>query len=293
MWARHNRLFLGSISRPGLGSSIRQKVMILRTSFRSHTVLRQSLAGMALLALLSVPAGVSAQESQPLTIEADDSLEWNQTDGIYTATGNAIAIQGERKIAGNKLVATYDPDSEGRDIDEITATGAVTFVDTDIEAQGSKLIYTMKSDDYQVDGPDARVAGPRGTITADTRIILDTRADKTQEMKARGDALYRDADGRVFAGDSLDAIFDETGSLVTIDAKGDVRVVTEGGREATSDAAIYNAVTEQAVLTGNVVVIDGESRMKGGRAEVDFKTGNSRMLSSGSGGRVSGVLVSN
>jgi lipopolysaccharide transport protein LptA len=252
---------------------------------------------MALLALLSVPAGVSAgvsaQESQPLTIEADDSLEWNQTDGIYTATGNAIAIQGERKIAGNKLVATYDPDSEGRDIDEITATGAVTFVDTDIEAQGSKLIYTMKSDDYQVDGPDARVAGPRGTITAYTRIILDTRADKTQEMKARGDALYRDADGRVFAGDSLDAIFDETGSLVTIDAKGDVRVVTEGGREATSDAAIYNAVTEQAVLTGNVVVIDGESRMKGGRAEVDFKTGNSRMLSSGSGGRVSGVLVSN
>ncbi len=290
---RHNRIFLESTSRPGLGSSIRQKVMILRTSFRSHTVLRQSLAGMALLALLSVPAGLSAQESQPLTIEADDSLEWNQTDGIYTATGNAIAIQGERKIAGNKLVATYDPDSEGRDIDEITATGAVTFVDTDIEAQGSKLIYTMKSDDYQVDGPDARVAGPRGTITADTRIILDTRADKTQEMKARGDALYRDADGRVFAGDSLDAIFDETGSLVTIDAKGDVRVVTEGGREATSDAAIYNAVTEQAVLTGNVVVIDGESRMKGGRAEVDFKTGNSRMLSSGSGGRVSGVLVSN
>jgi lipopolysaccharide transport protein LptA len=290
---RHNRIFLESTSRPGLGSSIRQKVMILRTSFRSHTVLRQSLAGMALLALLSVPAGLSAQESQPLTIEADDSLEWNQTDGIYTATGNAIAIQGERKIAGNKLVATYDPDSEGRDIDEITATGAVTFVDTDIEAQGSKLIYTMKSDDYQVDGPDARVAGPRGTITADTRIILDTRADKTQEMKARGDALYRDADGRVFAGDSLDAIFDDTGSLVTIDAKGDVRVVTEGGREATSDAAIYNAVTEQAVLTGNVVVIDGESRMKGGRAEVDFKTGNSRMLSSGSGGRVSGVLVSN
>ena len=290
---RHNRIFLESTSRPGLGSSIRQKVMILRTSFRSHTVLRQSLAGMALLALLSVPVGLSAQESQPLTIEADDSLEWNQTDGIYTATGNAIAIQGERKIAGNKLVATYDPDSEGRDIDEITATGAVTFVDTDIEAQGSKLIYTMKSDDYQVDGPDARVAGPRGTITADTRIILDTRADKTQEMKARGDALYRDADGRVFAGDSLDAIFDDTGSLVTIDAKGDVRVVTEGGREATSDAAIYNAVTEQAVLTGNVVVIDGESRMKGGRAEVDFKTGNSRMLSSGSGGRVSGVLVSN
>ncbi len=267
--------------------------MIFQTPSRFVPLLRQSFAGVTLLAVMAMPVAASAQESQPLTIEADNSIEWNQTDGIYTATGNAVAIQGDRRIAGNKLVATYDPDSEGRDIDQITATGAVTFVDTDIEAEGSKLVYAMKTDDYQVDGPDARVAGPRGTITADTRIILDTLADKTQEMKARGDALYRDADGRIFAGDNLDAVFDEAGSLVSIDAKGDVRVVTEGGREATGDAAVYNAVTEQATLTGNVVLVDGESQMKGGRAEVDFKTGNSRMLSAGSGGRVSGVLVSN
>ena len=144
-----------------------------------------------------------------------------------------------------------------------------------------------------MDGPEARVTGPRGTITASQTIILDTRADETQQMTARGDALYRDVDGRVFAGDNLDAIFDEAGSLVSIDAKGDVRVITEAGREATGDAAIYDAVSEQATLTGNVVLVDGESRMRGGRAEVDFKTGNSRILATGSGGRVSGILVAN
>ena len=271
----------------------RQKAMMLPVLSRPDTVLRLARTWAALLALATLPAVASAQEAQPLTIEADNSIEWNQTDGIYTATGNAVAAQGDRRISGNELVATYDPDSETRDIEKITATGAVNFVDTDVDASGGRIIYMIKERDYQVDGPKARVKGSRGTITANTRIILDTRPDDSQEMKATGDALYRDADDRIFAGDRLDAIFDEAGSLVSIDAKGDVRVVTEGGREATGDAAVYDAVTEQATLTGNVVVIDGESRMQGARAEVDFKTGNSRMLSAGSGGRVTGVLVSN
>ena len=47
------------------------------------------------------------------------------------------------------------------------------------------------------------------------------------------------------------------------------------------------------ILKDNVEIIDGGSRMLGDRAEMDLKTGNSRMLSTGSGGRVSGVLQSN
>ena len=267
--------------------------MMLRIPTRFTAVFAHHLAKVALLALMVAPSAVTAQDSQPLTIEADDSLEWNQTDGVYTATGNAVAKQGDREIRGDRLVATYDPDDASRNIDQVTATGAVSFVDADIDASGSKIVYAMSERDYQVDGPEARVTGPRGTITASQTIILDTRADETQQMTARGDALYRDVDGRVFAGDNLDAIFDEAGSLVSIDAKGDVRVITEAGREATGDAAIYDAVSEQATLTGNVVLVDGESRMRGGRAEVDFKTGNSRILATGSGGRVSGILVAN
>ena len=112
-------------------------------------------------------------------------------------------------------------------------------------------------------------------------------------MTARGSAVYRDPSGRVFAGNLLVALFDAEGSLKTIDAEGAVTVTTEAGRQASGDAATYSALEEQATLTGNVVIIDGDSQMRGGRAEVDFKSGNSRMLSSGSGGRVSGVLVTN
>ena len=97
----------------------------------------------------------------------------------------------------------------------------------------------------------------------------------------------------MFAGNLLVALFDSEGRLQTLDAEGNVTVTTEAGRKADGDAATYSALTEQATLTGNVVIVDGESTMSGGRAEVDFKSGNSSMLSSGVGGRVSGVLVTN
>jgi lipopolysaccharide export system protein LptA len=41
-------------------------------------------------------------------------------------------------------------------------------------------------------------------------------------------------------------------------------------------------------LTGNVTIIDGGNQLSGDKAEIDFETGISKMLSSHSGGRVSG-----
>ena len=250
------------------------------------------LAGLAVTAFLFSGAAL-AQDPVPMTVEADDLLEWNQTEGIYTATGNAVAVQGTRTIRGDVLVARYDPDAETQDIDVVIATGDVSFEDETTEATGSKLVYSITSQDYSIDGPKARVSGRRGVITASKLITLQTADDKSQTMTARGNAVYRDSTGRRFAGDLLVALFDSDGSLQTIDAEGVVTVTTEAGRKANGDAATYSALTEQATLTGNVVIVDGESTMSGGRAEVDFKSGNSRMLSSGNGGRVSGVLVTN
>ena len=137
------------------------------------------------------------------------------------------------------------------------------------------------------------MSGSRGTIKADTSVDLDTRDDETQKMTAIGRAVYTDSNGRVFAGNLVNAYFAADGSLAAIDAEGNVKVTSATGREATGDAATYDAGSEFATVTGNVEIIDGGSRMLGDRAEMDLKTGNSRMLSTGSGGRVSGVLQSN
>ena len=79
---------------------------MFQTSNATSPKLRSGFLGICLVALAALPMGVAAQEETPLTIEADDILEWNQTDGVYTAKGNAVAIQGEQEILGNLLVAT-------------------------------------------------------------------------------------------------------------------------------------------------------------------------------------------
>ena len=263
------------------------------TSNATSPKLRSGFLGICLVALAALPMGVAAQDGTPLTVEADDILEWNQNDGIYTAKGNAVAIQGDKVIRGNILVATYDPDSEERDIKTVTATGKAAFKDETSRASGSKFIYRIAEEDYRVEGPKAVVSGSRGTITADTSVDLDTRDDETQKMTAIGKAIYTDSNGRVFAGNLVNTYFTADGSLTAIDAEGNVKVTSATGREATGDAATYDARSEFATVTGNVEIIDGGSRMLGDRAEMDLKTGNSRMLSTGSGGRVSGVLQSN
>ena len=247
--------------------------------------------GLVAIVMLSITA--NAQDDTPLTIEADDILEWNQTDGIYTAKGNAVAIQGTTEIRGNLLVATYDPQSETRDIETVTATGKVDYRDETSRATGSKIIYRIANRDYRVEGPEAVVSGPRGTITADRLIDLDTREDETQKMTATGSAVYRDDTGRVFAGEILHAYFDAAGALTALDAEGDVMVTNASGREATGDAATYDSTSDSATVTGNVEITDGGSIIRGDRAEIDLESGDSRMLSSGNGGRVSGVLSSN
>ena len=43
-------------------------------------------------------APANAQSSDPLVVEADDSLEWRREDRQYIATGNAVATQGETTL---------------------------------------------------------------------------------------------------------------------------------------------------------------------------------------------------
>ena len=143
--------------------------------------------------------------------------------------------------------------------------------------------YSTKKPATSSDSPSGRSKGER----------LVSASVEMKKMTAIGNAIYTDSAGRVFAGNLVHAYFAADGSLASIDAEGDVKVVTTAEREATGDAATYDAGTELATVTGNVKIIDGGSQMLGGRAEVDLKTGNSRMLSAGSGGRVSGVLQTN
>ena len=76
--------------------------------------------------------------------------------------------------------------------------------------------------------------------------------------------------------------------LFALSLKTKVTITQADGSKATANKADYNRATDSALLTGNVIVKDRKTELAGDRAEVDFATGISKMLSDKSGGRVSG-----
>ena len=52
-------------------------------------------------------------QSTPVSIEASVSLEWDQTNGVYIAIGDAIVEQNDKRLKADEIIARYDPQSEG------------------------------------------------------------------------------------------------------------------------------------------------------------------------------------
>ena len=254
-----------------------------------------ALAGVIIAGLFGLAAPAIAQQQAaakpPVTIDATEFLEWNQTDGTYIAKGDAHVKQGDTSIKADHIIASYQPDSASRDLQRIIATGTVIYVNGANQTRGSKLDYDVAARTYKLLGPNARTTSPDGEMTASRSITYNEKNLDQQEVIAIGGARYYHSDGRTIHGDRLVAYLDATGSLISIEALGNTKVITAQGTTATADKLDYVASTALANLYGNVEIIENDNVMRGARAEVDFDQNISRMLSDGTQKRVRGLLT--
>ncbi|MGB1946596.1 MAG: LptA/OstA family protein [Candidatus Puniceispirillaceae bacterium] len=264
------------------------KMNIAPGSHRPAALLVAALAQAAIM--LSHPALAQNKQSSPVSIEANVLLEWDQTKGVYTAIGDAVVEQDDKRLKADKIIARYDPSSKGRDLTDVSATGSVVFVDGDNVARGAKLDYRIGDETYDLFGPKAIVTSPRGIMTATGSITYNASDITNKQVIAIGAASYKDDNGRVVEGERVVAFLDEEGAIETINAEGNAKVVTPKGIVATADRLDYVAATDRADLFGNVEIIDRDNIMRGARAEVEFDKEISRLLSDNTGKRVTGVL---
>ena len=232
-----------------------------------------------------------ATDTSPITIEAAEFLEWNQNEGAYIAKGKAFVKQSETTINAAHIIARYNASGNTRNINHFVATGEVTYIEGENTAKGDKLDYDLTASFYVLTGKKASVEGPRGKMTATKSITYDTADDANRKMTATGNARYKTDDGRIVFGDKLIAHIASDGTLKSIDAYDNTRVITTNGTEATADKLTYTASTALANLDGNVEIINDENIMRGDKAKIDFDKEISRIISSPGGQRVSGTLT--
>ncbi len=253
--------------------------------------------------LAAAPLGARAEEKQsspmppglggggPLDISAQKSLEYHQNEHLYLARGAAKATRGDVTITAEELSAHERKDANGKsEVFKLTARQDVVIATKQQQIYGDEGIYDADKRVAVLTGKNLRFVSPNETVTA--RDSLEYWQDKQQAI-ARGHAVAV-RDRRRVESDRMVAQFrtlpDGNLELHQLTAEGNITITTDTD-VARGDKAIYDMGRNLAILTGNVRVTRGASQLNGTMAEVDFKTGISRMSSDGSDGRVQALFV--
>jgi lipopolysaccharide export system protein LptA len=260
----------------------------------------------------------AAGDDKPIEVFADQGIEWHQNESTYIARGNARAVRGDTTVYGDTLVAHYRKAASGStEVWRLEANGHVRIVTPTDTAYGDRAVYTIDNGVLVMTGKNLRLDTPREKITA--RDSLEYWNQKNLAV-ARGDAVVVTTDERRIRADVLTAQFkpDETRAgaktasakttaaktaapattsakegakdsrngeisrLHRIDAYGNV-IITTPEEVARGDRGVYMAETGIANLMGSVKITRGNNQLNGEAAEVNLRTGVSRIVSAKNG----------
>lgn len=266
----------------------------------------------------------------PIEVLADGAIEWRRTEQVVIASGNARAIRAGTTVFADRLIARYRPrggeaaasgqggaqapfGASGGEIWRLEADGRVRIVSGENRAEGDRAVYDLDRRVLVMTGRALRLTNGRDVVTA--RDAIEYWVDRRMAV-ARGGATVTTPDRQLDA-DTLVAYFrDEPGAaaraaqpaaaasqapgpspvlapgagrLERVEAFGNVliRTATESVR---GDRGVYTPETGIAQLAGNVGITRGQNHLAGAVAEVNLRTGVSRLIPA-PGGRVAGLLV--
>src|SRR5712692_9225439 len=167
--------------------------MFCLRSFRHFTAIPAALAAMLITAAAAQTPGPN--DNQPLQIQADSGIEWQQDAHLYIARGNAVAIRGSSEVHADLLVAHYREVKGGStsgntggntEVYRVEAEGRVTLKRDAQNVVGDRAVYDVDRAIAVITGKGLKLTTPTDTVTA--RDSLEWY-DQKQVAVARGDAV--------------------------------------------------------------------------------------------------------
>jgi lipopolysaccharide export system protein LptA len=265
------------------------------------TAILRKLPLLALLLLAAVaPAlaqeaatGTAATAQPPIEITAEGGIEWNRNAKTYTARGAAQARRGDLSVSADTLTAHYREGAEGgSEIYLLEAAGNVRLASQSAVVTGDLAVYDVTSRTMTVTGQSLKLETPTDVLTAKDRLEY---SDRTREASAHGDVAVVREGQRLDAEHVLATLAPGAAgdlALSKVEATGNVRIATP--REfVRADRGTYDVEKQFAILTGGVKVTQDQNQLNGEYAEVDLKTGVSRLLGAppGGSGKVKGLVL--
>jgi lipopolysaccharide export system protein LptA len=225
---------------------------------------------------------------------------------------NGAAAQPAQPAQPAQNLLNGTSDTGGNEIYRVQAEGHVIIFTATDQAQGDRAVYDLDQAVLVMTGHDLKLTTPNEVLTA--RDSLEYWSHKHMAV-ARGNAVALTKDARRLAADTLVAYTTEapappaaatpvaagkpatedplgaSGKLEKVEAFGNVSVRTPTDT-AIGDRAVYVPESGIARLAGRVRITRGQNQLDGSEAEVNMKTGISRLLA-GTGERVQGLVLPN
>jgi lipopolysaccharide export system protein LptA len=219
------------------------------------------------------------KDGVPVTVEADNGIEWQDKRQVYIARGNAKAVRGDVTVYGQVLTAYYrKTPSGGSDIWRLEADDRVKITTPTNTALGDHAVYDVDNAIFVLTGKHLQLNTPKAVITA--RDSLEYWQQRDYAV-ARGDAKAVKEEKSVRA-KVLVAHFkrDAKGEqqISFIEAFNDV-IITTPNAIARGMYGNYNLDTSIARLIGGVKITRGQDQLDGECADFNLDTGVSRLFS--------------
>jgi lipopolysaccharide export system protein LptA len=240
---------------------------------------------------------LGGDSKKPITIEADQGIEWQQNNQVYIARGHATAKRGTGTVTADTLTAHYRPIAKaqggsqktdasktdvldsGSQIYLVEADGHVELSGETQHAFGDHGVYDVDAGTMVLTGGNLRLETKQDTVTA--RDSLEWH-DKEQLAVARGDAVAIREQKRIRADVmTAEVTRDNKGAqhISRIDAEGNV-IVSSQDQTGRGDSGVYNVDTGITTLIGHVKLNRGENELRGQYAVVDMNKNIYRLLAS-------------
>jgi len=220
----------------------------------------------------------SGSKDMPIEITADNGIEWEKNKEILIASGNAKASRGGITVLAEVLRAYYRKKTTGgTDLYRLDAAGGVKIFSDTESMEGQTAVLDFEQAILKVDGKKVIYKAGPDTITANQQMEYWER----QKMAvARGNAVAIHK-GKTLRADVLKALLrkNKTGrsEVYIIEAFNNVLIVSDKDR-LRSDSAIYKLDSGIATLKKNVSIVREDSILNGDLAEINLKTGISKLL---------------
>ena len=220
----------------------------------------------------------SGSKDMPIEITADNGIEWKKNKEILIASGNAKASRGGITVLAEVLRAYYRKKTTGgTDLYRLEAAGGVKIFSDNESMEGQTAVLDFEQAILKVDGKKVIYKAGPNTITANQQMEYWER----QKMAvARGNAVAIHK-GKTLRADVLKALLrkNKTGrsEVYIIEAFNNVLIVSDKDR-LRSDSAIYKLDSGIVTLKKNVSIVREDSILNGDLAEINLKTGISKLL---------------